>query len=219
MRRSKSNSGFTLLEAMVSLGILSIVLGGVVMASQRGLGLFRTCSINGEINARAGRAIDRVMRELLSSGIGTIQPDLTTPPGLPTVWSETLDYQAADNWAGGVVVWGTAMQLSLEYAEGELNNNLDDNGDGLVDECTLFLTEDPGGAGEQRVVLVNGVSEFLQGETQNAADDNGNGLEDERGFCVDMNNGFLTVRLSLERLGADGQLLVRTQQDSILLNN
>lgn len=219
MRRGSSRSGFTLLEALVSTCILTILLGGIVMASQRGLALFQTSSVNAEINARAGRAIDRVMRELLSSGIGTLQPDLTTPPGNPTVWSETLDYQAADDWVGGVVVWGTPRQLSLEYAEGELDNGIDDNGDGLVDEGALVLIEDPGGPGEKRVVLVNGVSELLEGEVQNASDDNGNGLEDERGFCVDLAGGFLTVRLSIERLGADGAVLVRTQQDSILLKN
>ena len=209
-----SRSGFTLAEVVVGLTLTSIVLGSVGMAARRGLGLFERSSANSEITARSGRAIDRIAKELL----GADRSDLTPFPVLP-FGSSTIDFKTATAWAGGGIVWSPVRRIALQLAQGELNNGADDNGNGLVDEGAVVLVENPGQADERRIEIVTGVSELLAGETLNAADDNGNGLRDEAGLSFVLVGDVLTIRLSIEHMGPDGQLMVRTQQASIMLRN
>ncbi len=211
--------GFTVFETLLSLILLVGVLAGTAMIVRRGFALFHTSSASGDINARGTRALDRVARELRGAGIGTIQQDLVTPAGMDKFWSPQLDYRLALDWAAGAVVWSPDKRLVLELETGEVANDIDDNGNGLVDEGKLVLLENPGLATERRVVLANGVSELLEGELPNGVDDNGNEIVDEAGLCFDREGNVLTVRLSLERVGPNGDVLVRTQRDSIIIRN
>lgn len=219
MKRPLNQSGFTLIELMIAMALLAVVAGGVTTASRRGLGLFARSSVNSEINARAGRTIDRISRELMGAGATRIDPDLSFDAGDPPVWSTELEFEVAGDWVAGAVVWGPERRIALELAEGEADNGIDDNGNGLVDEGSVVMLENPGQPNERRVVLVNGVSEYLEGEVLNGIDDNGNGLIDERGFCFDLARGPLSIRLSLERLDPEGRLLVRTHSDSVQMRN
>lgn len=218
-RPSRRRAGLTLLELLISGALLAIVLGSVGMISMRGMRLFEVSSANNEINARAGRSIDRITREFLGARRTDVVAVLTTPAGAPTVWTTTLDFPTALDWVGGNVAWSSNRRVALELAPGEVNNGLDDNNNGLVDEGRVVLTVNVGQADEASTVLVNGVREFLEGETFNGVDDNGNGLVDEPGFCFSLEEGALRVRLSLEKnRGAEG-LLTRTLEDSLTLRN
>lgn len=216
---SAARNGFTLIELLISFTLLVVVIGGVTMASQRGLALFESSALSTDVDARSARAIDRIVRELIGAGGTSFAPDLTTPPGNPTVWSSTLDFQAAEDWQAGAIVWSAPSRIVLELAEAELDNGVDDNGDGLVDERRVVLLRAFGQPDEQRVVLVNGVQELLEGETANGLDDDGNGLVDEAGLSFDTAQGSLTVRLSVMRAGRDGRGVVRTHRDSVTLRN
>jgi len=211
-QRPSRCAGFTLIETLIGMTLLTIVLGGVVMATQRGLGLFEQSNATADINSRAARAVNRILQEMIGSG--------PLVPAPPVFWgSATADFQLATGWAAGEATWGPTRRIGFEYQAGELDNGIDDNGNGLVDEGSVVLTEDVGGLEERRVVLVNGVSELLQGEFANGADDNGNGLRDEAGLSFAMEDDTLVVRLSLERIGPDGNLMVRTQTVSMRLRN
>ena len=111
------------------------------------------------------------------------------------------------------------MRFALELAPGELDNGIDDNGNGLIDEGVLVRIENPGLANEQRSIFARGVSEYLEGETGDGTDENGNGLVDEGGLSFSRSNGSLQIALSLERIGPDGELMVRTLETSVALRN
>ena len=110
-------------------------------------------------------------------------------------------------------------RLELRYEDDEVDDGIDNDGDGVVDEGVLVLIQDWMGPTEQEVVLCHGVREFLEGETPNMLDDNGNGLIDERGFSVDLDGENLTFRLSLERVDASGNTVIRTLESSVWLRN
>ena len=104
---------------------------------------------------------------------------------------------------------------------GELDNGVDDNGNGLVDECRIEFQPDV--VGDPGLVIGWGsfVREYLEGEIPNGVDDNGNGLVDERGLCLTYDNasGVLTVRLTLERLDPLGRPLTRTVETAVQVRN
>jgi prepilin-type N-terminal cleavage/methylation domain-containing protein len=217
MKASRA-SGYTLLELLVTLVLLSVVLGGVFQATERGMDLFRQNSVRGEVNARAGRLIQRVTKELLAVDASTLVPDLIPPAVGPYPGSNTLDFRAAESWAG-IVVTGPPMRIAWELEAGELQNDQDDDGDGLVDEGQAVLTRSVGQADELRIVLANGVCEYLAGELPNGLDDNGNGLEDEPGLCFARAGTAILLQVSLERPDGSGSSVVRTQQTSLTLRN
>lgn len=214
----RSNKGYTLTETLVSATLTTLVLGAIVLATQRGIGLFEESSANSEINSRASRTCYRVLEDLRGAGAGSIFPDLTTPAGGPVTWSSTIDFRQADQWQAGAVVWGPLLRIGMELAPGELDNGLDDNGNGLIDEQIVVRTENPGAADERRIVLVSDVRELAEGELPNAVDDNGNGLVDESGLSFDLQDGVLTMRMSLEALGPAGPI-TRTQETTLALRN
>jgi len=214
-----SRAGMSLLELTISLALLSIVMLGVFHATERGLGVFRQSTANGEISVRAARALGRVLRELLAADGSTFNPPLTPPVVGPNLGNPGARYQSAIDFQAGAIVWGPQSEVRWQLEEGETANDVDDDGDGLVDEGSLVLLRNAGAADELAVVLANGVSELFEGELPNNLDDNGNGLVDEPGFCLDRDGNVLNVRLSLERMGPDGRLIVRSQEAAIAVRN
>jgi len=215
---SRRTSGFTLIEALIASVLGTILFGSIVMAVNRGAGVFEQSVANNDVDSRAARALDRITREFLAASINSLNPSLDTPAAAPTVWSSTLDFQESTGWNGSALILGQTTRIVLELEEGEVDNGVDDNNNGLIDERQIVRIVDPG-ANEQRTVLVNGVSAFLQGELANGADDNANGIIDERGLCFDLTGDTLNVRLSLERIGPGQRLIVRTQTASIAFRN
>ncbi|MCP3920280.1 MAG: hypothetical protein GY711_32540 [bacterium] len=214
MRQTSSNSGLTMIEVCIGLMILTVVLGGAIMASERGAGVFRRSMTNSAVNSKSSRALDRIAREIVDASGDSMSPASPMAP----FGTDTIEFQRVTGWDGADYILGPVIRIGFEPATGELMNDMDDNGNGLIDEGRVVRTENPG-VNERRLVLVNGVSEFLEGELDNSADDNGNGLEDERGLSFDMEGGTLNVRLSVERVDINRQRVVRTVETSIALRN
>jgi hypothetical protein len=124
---------------------------------------------------------------------------------------------------GKTPVWGPRILYRVEPAPMELNNGVDDNSNGLIDEGVLVRIEDFGGPDERRVVLARGVSELLEGEDANGLDDNGNGLDDEGGLAITIRTSgtrdALTLRLTLQGVDASGAILERTLETTVALRN
>ncbi len=206
--------GYTLLELVVGLTLLTILMGSVIMTTQRGIAAYRRSASNSSLDAKVNRALSRLARELVDAGGANLVPNPTPPLG-----GATLDFQRPVAWTGGAIVWGPTVRFALELAPGELDNGIDDNGNGLIDEGVLVRIENPGLANEQRSIFSRGVSEYLEGETGDGTDENGNGLVDEGGLSFSRSNGSLQIALSLERIGPDGELMVRTLGTSVALRN
>ena len=219
MRRHRRQGGYTLIEMAIAATLLSLTFGGIAMATQRGLFLFRQSVASSTANTASARSINRIARELAFAGRETLDPTLETPPGQPRVWDSTLEFRPPLDYVAGSTVFGTPMQLVLELEPGELPNGLDDNGNGLVDEGRVVRIEAPGTGNERRLVLIRSVAALLEGELFNGLDDNGNGLVDESGFCITRDEDRLTVRLTLQHLGPEESVITRTQSIEIGMRN
>jgi hypothetical protein len=213
-----ARAGFALVELVISAAVLVGLFAGVLALSLAGAGAFRSGTSRMDLQTRARVALDRMARELGPAGRDTLFPDPQPLPGVQGLGAATLDFEACLGAAGGIPLFGPPQRFAFEYEPLELDNGLDDDRDGLVDEGQVVWISDLGGPNERRVVLASGVSELLEGELPNSADDNGNGLVDERGLVFDADGDRLILRLSLQR-ASDRRVLVRTHETSILLRN
>jgi len=214
-RITGSRSGLTLVEVMLACALLTVALGSLTLLGTRSADALGTAGIQGELDARLRRTMARIGDELLSSGLGVVTPAATKPAG-----SDTLTYRKSEGAVNGAIHWGATQRLEFEYEQGELDDGLDNNGNGLVDEGVVSWTVNAGQPGELPVILCHDVREYAAGETPNNVDDNGNGLVDERGFSFERIDGTtLRARLTLERLDSRRRLLSRTLETTLQPRN
>lgn len=213
------NGGWNLVESMIAVGLMGTLLVSASRALNGALGLYRTTSAQIELDRRVDRLGTRLANELTTTSATSLQPVLVEVAGGPTAWTDTLDYAQVTRWQDGDVVLGPARRLGLRLETGELDDGIDQDGDGLVDERVLTLTHDVGTADERTLVLARGVLEWFPGETADGTDENANGLEDEPGFSVTNTDGFLSVRIALGAPLPDGRVSIRTRVFSIALQN
>ena len=213
-KQTDTQAGFSLVEMVVAVSIFFLVIAGVSIVGDASDRAYRTGTTTAQLEAQAAQAIGRIVAELSIAGIDTF----VTPPtaGIP---SAQLEYLKAVGLVDGEVQWTPLRRLRREYEAGEIDDGLDNNGNGLVDECCVVLTENLGLSDERRLVLTRWVPELLVGEVANGVDDNGNGLVDEPGFCVERAGEAFVVRLSLQRRDAHGRLLNRTASTSTRIRN
>lgn len=208
-----ARGGFTLVEMSVALVLMSVIGGLFFLTTESASNATRTGIAVAELDGQALRALDRVCESLKSSSA-----DLATPQAVTPFHGTELDFQrglGAD--ADGEIIWGPLERFELQYDEAD--DDLDDDGDGLVDEGRLVWIENPGAVGERRTVLCEGVREYLAGETFDGDDENENGLIDERGFALDFDGNKVTVRLTLAARDGNGHVLTSTVQRSVVFRN
>jgi len=208
-RKGNRQSGFSLVEVMVVVALLAVVLGSVAIVGSASDKAYETGTIESHLESRVAIAMDRVVDELRIAGVDTITPD-----PIQGVGASEVRYVQATGMTNGQIDWTPLRSLRLEPEVGELDDGVDNNGNGLIDEGRIVLIEDVGGAEERRWILTRWVAEFLEGEIENGVDDNGNGLVDESGFLVERIGESYVVRLTLERRTAKGYLLTRTARTS-----
>jgi hypothetical protein len=217
MKQLESNrsgsAGFTLLELMIAGVFLVVMIGAFHAAVTRGAGTYRASVGPAALESRAIRLAARIAELIAETGMGELDPLPLGPVG-----GTSVEFRQNTGYDGGVV-WGPKMRVQLEYEDGELDDGLDNNGNGLVDEGRVVLVQDVGGPDEARRMLIGGVAEFLEGETLNAADDNGNGLIDERGFVLVLNGTTLTIQVTLEGIDQSGATISRTVGTSVKIRN
>lgn len=211
----RARGGFTLLELVIATAALSLLLGAMGVVQVRSREMSRVSVAQEEVEAQCRRNLDRVAEELEGVGRTMLFPDPSTAFG-----TGTLTYQHPASISNmGVVTWDNARHLQLQLAPGEIDNGLDDNGDGLVDERALVLTRDFGLGSARSVTICSGIPELAQGETVNGIDDDGNGLVDEAGFNIRRVGDLLTVRLTLQQPMGKGEIATASLQTSMALHN
>jgi prepilin-type N-terminal cleavage/methylation domain-containing protein len=218
MRLSRSDprrAAFTLIELLVSMAVLALVISAMGMVQIRTQQASKVTLTRTLSEMAAQRALDRIVGELTGVGRSLIFPDPVSNLGTSAL---TYQHPTGVN-AAGVVQWDTPCRLELQLEPGEMDNGIDDDGDGLVDERRLVLTKNFGTANARAIVLCSGIPELLEGETANGLDDNGNGLIDEPGFCVQRVGDLLTIHLTVQRARGGGQIETSTVQTSIVLHN
>jgi prepilin-type N-terminal cleavage/methylation domain-containing protein len=205
--------GFTLIEVLVSATVLAVTLGSVTLSMRQGAASWQANLAAGSLDSKTELTLDRITRYLESASGKSLRPDLSATP-----FSSWVDFQETTGYRDGTRFLSEARRIELELGPGELDNGLDDNGNGLVDECRVVLIQDLDGD-QIRVVIARGVRKYLQGESGNGRDDNGNGLIDEPGLSFDADGNTLNIRITLEKAGPTGDLLTRTLEGSITLLN
>jgi hypothetical protein len=154
------------------------------------------------------------MREVTFARAATLDPEPVAPMG-----SDTLTFETSTGVQGGAVVWSPPRTVAFEYAEGELDDGVDNDGNGAIDDGMVVWIEDEGQATEKRVTLVSDVSEYLPGEEPDGADNNENGLVDERGLAFELDGEVLKIRLALEVLGPSGYPITKAGEISVFIRN
>jgi hypothetical protein len=208
--------GATLIELAVSSVVLSILVLAVGLAMLRTDGAFRQGVATSSCEADVRRILDRAVAELRDADRSSLA--LTPAPPLP---SSSVDYARVTGIVAGVATLGPTRRLRWQIAAGELDNGLDDDGDGLVDEGQVELLPDVAGAPGTAIGIGSPVRELLEGEVQNGLDDNGNGLVDEPGLCItqDATTGTVTLRLTIEEMGPGRRLVTRTVETAVRARN
>lgn len=208
-------AGFSLIELMIGLTIAAILATSATMAAAQSFLAFKTAKLNSSLEANVRRSLDRAVRELIGTSFEVI-----TPPTLANQFGASdVVFQEVSAIVGSDVVWGNPKRLAFEYEDGELDDGVDNNGNGLVDEGVLVLRMNDGMANERRIVICHNVRELLEGEEDDGDDDNGNGVIDEAGFNVHRVGDVLTIRLTLEEPSEETGSVMRTLATSIRLRN
>lgn len=214
-RRASGRAGFSLLELSISMLLLVMLMGSVGVVGQTNMKSFQLTGRLRGADVTAQRAIQRIATELKLTGVSRLAPD----PALNAFDFESqVDFDQVIDIVNGAPVWGPLLSIGFEYEVGEVDDGLDNDGDGLVDEGRVVMTRNLG-VGPTRIVLCKGVSELLEGEGPNGIDDNGNGLVDEAGFCIERNGDVLDIRLTILSTDPDNRTFARTVETSVRLRN
>lgn len=220
--RSRGRLGVTLIEVLIATLLLAVLVGSVGVATVSGSRTYEQGITSADVDGKARRLVDRLAREVLQASPGSL---VLTPAvafgGAPDDGAIQLDYRPVDGFAAGALTLGPLRSIRLVTTPGEVDDGLDNNSNGLVDECRVVLVPDVVGAPGQAVGLTGFVREYLEGETQDDADQNGNGLSDERGLCFEYDDvgRVLTIRVTIERLTSQGTLVTGTAETSVYLRN
>lgn len=194
--------------------IVALLGGATVSIALSATRVFETTTFESELDLRAQRSLDRIVEELMSAPIDSMGAFPQTPS-----WQDSVEFDqvvAVNDFDAAMTFRTVGIQLMRDASDAD--DGTDNNANGLVDEGSVVLVRDPLGT-PVTVNLCSMVSEYLEGETSNGIDDNGNGLVDERGFCIERTGNTLTLRLTLGRTDANGELVERTVETSIAPRN
>lgn len=208
-------AGFTVIEMMIAVLMVAVMLSALGVVSFTGRNAYEQAVTMNDLDSRGARALGRTAEELT-----TISGTQMNPMPNGNAGTEVLDFVQAVGFAAGAPIWGPNMRIGAEYESGEVDDGADNDGDGLVDERMVVLTRDVASLSPKRVVLVRGVREWGDGEiANNNIDDNANGVTDEQGFNMHLVGDVISLRLWLEAVDADNQIVVREVQNTVRLRN
>lgn len=208
------NSGFSLIEMMISFTVLAALMGAVGLSVLTGKKTYDQGMTVGALEAQARRTLDRIAGEFAGARRTSLNPN---PIGISGTFA--CDFVTCVGFAGGGMVWSPVNSIRLQPSPSDANNGADNNSNGLVDECQIVLMRDVGGPNQQTIPLAGFVREYLEGETPDGADQNGNGLVDERGLSFSIADETLTIRLTLEALDPERRVITRSVETAIHVRN
>ena len=192
--RTSSRGGWTLIEVILALALLGVltVTGLTTLSSASKATTADTAETL--LEDQADVVLERIAKAVMSSSRESLQPAAANP-----YTTEDIRYQVHLGVEDGEVVWSDPEAIGLE--------------DG--DENSLYWVRNPDEEYDRRVVWTNLVRPYLGGEIPNGMDDNGNGLIDEKGLSFEIDRDAITIRISLEREGSDGEPITTTVETTV----
>ena len=197
MRRARTSSGFSLVEAVIALALIGLVVTKltVVMGDAQEAHHQETTAM--ALEDQAMELIDKIAYAIVGSSRGSLDPN----PAVP-FFSPRMRYAISLGVEDGQVVWGDPEEIGLVEEQGE-----------------LYWGQNLGLESERRVVWANTVSQLLEDELPNGEDDNGNELADELGLCFVLEGSKVTIRLTLERVDEAGNRIQVRRETEVTVRN
>ena len=157
-------SGFTLIEAAIAMALLGIIMVKLTMVVREASRSHSTESTSMALEDQVRLVLDRISYAVIGSDPATLFPDPTAP-----FFSKEIKYQISLGVENGVPVWSDLELIGIddadssvlrwvtnegqveeravvwartvsEFLEQELENGIDDNMNGLMDETGLSFT-------------------------------------------------------------------------------
>ncbi|HVS18871.1 MAG TPA: hypothetical protein VMT18_09755 [Planctomycetota bacterium] len=222
LRARRSRRGASLIEILISFTVLLLLVGLVAEAVTTSRGAYGQGMSAAAVEAVARRTVDSLAQRLTSASAASVSVDDPTPPPAANVitW---VDFQTVQGFAGAPIL-APQSRIQLELMAGEIEDGLDNNGNGMIDECRLVFVQDVFGGGPA-IGLAGFVTRLAEGELANGADDNGDGQIDEAGFTVVWEpvtagatgdrGGRLVLQLTLERASGPQTRVQRTVSTTV----
>ena len=162
LRTNRSRRGWTIIELVLATVLIVTVMAKAVFVMKSALGLANDATASMHFEDQTRRVMDRIALAVMGSSRGQLMP------GVEAVHNKNLRYNFSLGLEDGVVVWSAPEEIRLEgdgvewrenpdaiderkvvwtnlvrpLLEGELENGIDDNGNGLIDEDGLsFVIE------------------------------------------------------------------------------
>jgi prepilin-type N-terminal cleavage/methylation domain-containing protein len=152
---TNNQRGLNLIEVMVASAIFLGTVGASTAFVHTTGDALSSGMTQSSLTTRANQLAERISEELMRAGLTTISP--SDPAGGPVI-----NYRRAMGYENGVATWGSPLRIEYRpaedklvwvrnpglsseqvvtwatgirpYMEGEIENGVDDNGDGTVDE-------------------------------------------------------------------------------------
>ncbi len=196
-QRTRKRSGFTIVEAMITMALVGLILTKLTMVMTEARRVHRDESISMALEEQAAQVLDRIAFAIIGSDADTIDPGVGAPFS-----TDVLSFQISLGVEDGAIVWGDPEQIGLR-------------GDG----SQLYWGQNVGAVEERIVVWCNTVSEMLEGELLNGLDDNANALDDELGLSFNKDGKSIMIRMTLVRTDDEGVRTEVTEQTMITCRN
>ncbi|MBI2932957.1 MAG: prepilin-type N-terminal cleavage/methylation domain-containing protein [Planctomycetes bacterium] len=143
--------GFTFLEMAIALAIFVITLTAVYMVFSAGQSTYTTGITRQELDNQVRLVLDEMTNEIRQANPATLQVAALASGDQSLTFFLPVEGAAGFDPAAGRPNWQAApIQYVTEPSEGELDNGLDDNNNGLTDERRIVRV-----AGAQRVVMTD----------------------------------------------------------------
>ncbi len=149
------SAGFSLLELLVMMAVLAVVFQAMIQTLLSSSRAFTALAARAHLAARTQVAMDRLCAEMITGRFITLSP--ANPDGSDSIRFEKVVGFDTDPIAGN------PMQIDLVPMESRATDGIDNNGNGLTDECGVRIWEDvapsslsaPGSEDPETLVLTN----------------------------------------------------------------
>ena len=196
--RARLRAGFTLIEVLITVSLLSLVGANVYMVLADSSKAYESQTIAADTELQVRRTLDRIALAIMGSSRETLWTVEEAPFS-----AHALNFESNLGMQDGVPVWSEPQQIAM-INEGSRK---------------VAWFENPDFENERKVIWNKYVAEFSAGEIPNGIDDNGNGLTDELGLSFALNGNSVTIRLTLQRQGADGNWVTRELATTVTCRN
>lgn len=196
-KTTRGNSGFTLLELMITLTLIGLVTGNLYSILGQSSDALSQKTYLHDTEVQARRTLDRITQALLGASQGT----LYTTPQAPFS-SSALNFESNLGVENGEVIWSDPERVNL-----------------LIQNGQVIWAENPGTKDELSVVWSKWVPALLEGELLSGEDDNDNGLIDEGGLSFELAGNSVIVRLTIEKTSPNGQSFSKTLESVVTCRN